>query len=159
MSKRRCASVVALLAAAGVAVPGASAAPPTFERIVVDETIQDEFLSEECGVDVETRIAGRITVRTFERGGKGLVELGTINVTLTATTEDGRTFRFRDVGADLTRVRPDGTMVLQIVGQIPFQFAGALKINLDTDEVILEPRSPRGEKQLARACAVLTGES
>ena len=43
-----------------------------------------------------------------------------------------------------------------ISGQVPFAFAGAVKIDPETEEVILEPQD-RSEKQLARACAVLTG--
>jgi hypothetical protein len=34
-----------------------------------------------------------------------------------------------------------GTLILMIVGQVPFDFTGALMINLETDEVILEPTS------------------
>jgi hypothetical protein len=148
--------VASVLVLVGVLIPGvASGAPPTIERIPVDDEFFDEFLSEACGVDVTTRARGHIIIRTFGEGGTGPVELRTINVGLTATA-DGRVFRFRDVGADLTRIEPDGTLVLSITGQVPFDFAGVLKINLDTGEVILEPRD-RSEEQLARACAVLTG--
>jgi hypothetical protein len=147
------ASVLVLVAAL---IPGvASGAPPTFERIVVDETFADEFLTEECGVPVTTRAQGHVIIRTFTRAGTGVVELHTINVGLTATA-DGRVFRFRDVGADVTRIESDGTAVLLITGQVPFDFAGALKIDLETDEAILEPHD-RSEEQLARACEVLTG--
>jgi hypothetical protein len=104
---------------------------------------------------VTTRAQGHITVRTFEEDGTGVVEVRTINVVLTATA-DGRVFRFRDVGADVTRIEPDGTVVLLISGQVPFEFTGVLKIDLETGEAILEPRD-RSEEQLARACAVLTG--
>lgn len=131
-------------------------AAPTIERIPVDDTFVDEFLSEECGVEVTTRALGHITVRTFDGEGTGVAEVRTINVGLTATTEDGRVFRFRDVGADVTRVEPDGTAVLLISGQVPFAFAGVLKIDLETGEAILEPRDGSAE-QLAKACAVLTG--
>ena len=34
---------------------------------------------------------------------------------------------------------PDGTAILTTTGQLPFEFTGVLKINLDTGEVILEP--------------------
>jgi hypothetical protein len=104
---------------------------------------------------VTTRAKGHIIVRTFSRGATGVVEVRTINVGLTATA-DGRVFRFRDGGADVTRIEPDGTAVLLISGQVPFDFAGVLKIDLETGEPILEPRD-RSEEQLARACAVLTG--
>jgi hypothetical protein len=46
--------------------------------------------------------------------------------------------------------------MLLISGQVPFAFAGVLKIDLETGEAILEPRD-RSEEQLAKACAVLTG--
>jgi hypothetical protein len=74
-----------------------------------------------------------------------------INPGVTSTAGD-RTFRFRDVGADVLQIKPDGTLVLLISGQVPFAFAGALKI----EEVILEPRD-RSEEQLAKACRALTG--
>jgi hypothetical protein len=156
---RRCITgwVASVLVLAGVLSPGvASAARPTFERIAVDETFADEFLTEECGVAVTSRVRGHIIVRTFSGGGTGVAELTTINVGVTATAGD-RIFRFRDVGADLVRIEPDGTAVLMITGQIPFDFAGVLKIDLETGEAILEPRD-RSEKQLARACAALTAE-
>jgi hypothetical protein len=137
----------------GAGVP-AVAAPPTIERIQVDDTFVDRFLSAECGVRVTTTARGRVTIRSFDRG-RGPVELVTINIALTATA-DGRTFRFRDVGSDLTRITPDGTAVLKISGQVPFQFAGVLKINLTTGEAILEPKDRSG-RQLARACAALGG--
>ena len=45
--------------------------------------------------------------------------------------------------------------MLSIIGQVPFDFAGVLKIDPETEEVILEPRD-RSEEQIARACAALT---
>jgi hypothetical protein len=155
---RRCIAgcAASVLVLVGALIPGvASGAPPTFERIAVDETFPDEFLTEECGVPVSTRAQGHIIIRSFSGGGTGVVEVRTINVGLTATAA-GRVFRFRDVGADVTRIEPDGTAVLLISGQVPFDFAGVLKIDLETGEAILEPRN-RSEEQLARACAVLTG--
>ncbi len=152
-SIRVAATTLMFMAAFGVGAP-AMAAPPTVERIMVNDTFEDEFLSEECGVEVTTTARGKVTIRTFDRK-KGTVELATINIALTATA-DGRTFRFRDVGSDQTRIRPDGTVVLRVSGQVPFQFTGVLKINLTTGEVIMAPKD-RSEKQLARACAALAG--
>jgi hypothetical protein len=54
------------------------------------------------------------------------------------------------------RIEPDGTVVLSITGQVPFAFAGVLKIDLETGDVILESRD-RSEEQLAKACAMRTG--
>ena len=133
--------------------PPAMAAPPQIDREVVDDTFDDDFLSEACGVDVVTRAQGRVTERSFERDGTGLRNLRTLNITLTATAGDN-SIRFRDVGADVIRVTADGTMVLSIIGQVPFDFTGILKINLDTGDVIQEPQHFTGDT--TRACAKLT---
>jgi hypothetical protein len=155
---RRCITgwVASIIVLAGVLSPGVGVgARPTIERIEVDETFTDEFLSEACGVEVTSHIEGIVIERTFSGDGTGVTQVNTLNIGITATAGD-RTFRFRDVGADLTRIEPDGTAVLYITGQVPFFFAGVLKIDLETGEAILEPRD-RSEQQLARACAVLTG--
>jgi hypothetical protein len=65
------------------------------------------------------------------------------------------TYRFRDVGADLVRVEPDGTVILSIIGQVPFGFTGVLKIDLETGEAILEPHHSL-EGDLEKACDALT---
>jgi hypothetical protein len=156
MTRRCLTGWVVSLALVGVLSPGvASGVPPTIERIPVDDTFVDADLSEACGVEVTVRAQGHIIVRTFVEDGTGVVEVRTINVGVTATA-DGRVFRFRDVGADVVRIEPDGTAVLSITGQVPFAFAGVLKIDLETGEAIFEPRD-RSEEQLARACAALTG--
>lgn len=157
MTRRRAAGWMAgVLVVAGLAGAGAATgAAPTFERIDVDDTFHDEFLSEECGVDVTTNVSGQVTLRTFSGDKSGPAQLNTLNLAIRATAEGG-TFRLRDVGGDLTRIEPDGTVILSIIGQVPFEFAGVLKIDPDTGEVILEPHD-RGAEQLARACAALTG--
>jgi hypothetical protein len=52
------------------------------------------------------------------------------------------------------RVTPDGAMVLSIIGQVPFDFTGILKFNLNTGEVIQEPQHFTGDT--TKACAKLT---
>ena len=157
MTKRRLIGLfVGALLLTGIVAPGVGlAGPPVFERIDVDDEFADEFLSAECGVEVTTSVQGHIIVRTFSGEGTGVAELRTLSLGFAATAE-GRTFRFRDVGADQIRIEPDGTAVLSIVGQVPFAFAGVLKIDLETGDAILEPRD-RSEEQIAKACAVLTG--
>ena len=139
---------------AAVLATGAAAAPPTIERFEVDESFADDFLTEACGVPVTTSARGHVIVRTFSGEGTGPVELRTLNIALTATSGDNA-YRFRDVGADLVRVEPDGTMILTIVGQVPFEFTGALKIDLATGETILEPQHSL-EGRVEEACAKLT---
>lgn len=146
---------VATAAIAAVVAPWAIAAKPTIERIEVNEVgVVDEFLSEACGVTVTIDAVGHIIVRTFDDRGKGLVELRTLNIKLTARVGDN-TYQLHDVGADLVRVTPDGTTILMIIGQVPGGFTGVLKINLDTGEVILEPQHSL-EGDIEEACEVLT---
>src|SRR5687768_12709047 len=144
---------VLLLAALAGPAAGVGAAP-VFERITVDESFDDQELSEACGVPVTGTARGHVTLRTFPGDGPGLATVNTINVGITLTS-GGRTFRLRDVGADVARVGSDGSVVLLISGQVPFFFAGALKIDPETEEVLLEPKD-RSEQQIAKACAALT---
>jgi len=147
--------VTGVLLLAGLIAPSVGAgAKPVFERITIDESFVDEELSEACGVAVTGTARGHVTLRTFAGGGP-VATVNTINVAITLTA-DGRTFRLRDVGADVARVQSDGSVVLLISGQVPFAFAGALKIDPETEEVILEPKD-RSEAQIAKACAALTG--
>ena len=143
-----------ILVAAAALAPGASAGKPTFEHITIDETFDDESLTEACGVPVVTHAEGSVTLRAFSNGGKGLVQLNTLNIALTATAGDN-TYRFRDVGADQLRISPDGTEILIIIGQVPFGFTGVLKINVTTGETILEPHHSL-EGRVDDACAALT---
>ena len=156
MSTRRVTlCMTGLLVLAGLAGPAAGlGAAPQFERITVDDTFVDEELSEACGVTVTGTASGHVILRTFPGDGPGLATVNTINVGITLTA-DGRTFRLRDVGADVARVQSDGSVVLLISGQVPFFFAGALKIDPETEEVLLEPKD-RSEAQAAKACAALT---
>ena len=147
---------VTVIALVGLVWAGVAAgAAPTIERINIDETFADDFLTDACGIDVTTTVHGFVIERIFSGEGAGVPQVNTISIGLTATAGD-RTFRFRDVGADVVQIQADGTLVLLITGQVPFEFAGVLKINPETEEVILEPRD-RSEEQLAKACRALTG--
>jgi hypothetical protein len=154
--KRKASAVIAALAlgiaAVAATAPGALAGKPEMQRFDIDVVFADTFLSGECGVAVTTRQRGHIILRSFDRE-KGLVEVNTLNFALTATAGDN-TYRFRDVGADRVEVTADGP-ILSIVGQIPFDFNGVLKINLDTNEVVHEPRASKAGR-VDKACAALT---
>jgi hypothetical protein len=67
--------------------------------------------------------------------------LTSVHVDVLATAGDN-SVRFKEVGIDLIRVTPDGTVILMVVGQVPFEFTGVMKINLTTGEVILSPSTP-----------------
>ena len=157
MTKRcRIGWLASMVVLAGLLSPGVGlGAAPTFERIVVDDTFVDEELSAACGVEVTVHLEGEIITRTFSGEETGVTSVRTLNLAATATA-DGNVFRLRDVGADVVRIEPDGTAVLLITGQVPFFFAGALIVDLETGDVILEPQD-RSEEQIARACEFLTG--
>jgi hypothetical protein len=144
-------SLVALLV---VALAGTAAAvgPPEMETITISDTFEDEFLTDECGVDVTTSVDGFITFLTFPDQPVGPQDLTSFHVNLVATAGDN-SVQFRDVGIDLVLVEPDGTAILRIIGQVPFEFTGVLTIDLATGEVILEPPHVL---DTTRVCRLLT---
>ena len=146
--------LVGVLVVAALIAPTAFAGEPTIERFDIDETFPDEGLTEACGVPVTTRAHGHVIVRSFSGNGAGPAEIRTLNIALTATAGDN-TYRFRDVGADHVQIKKDGTATLMIIGQVPFDFIGVLKINLTTGEVIQEPQHSIGDR-VEEACAALT---
>ena len=148
------ASLVIGLALLSVALGTAAAwaVPPERETITFSDTFDDEFLTDACGVDVTTTLNGRITFLVFPDRPVGVQDITSVHVDALAIAGDNRV-RFKDVGVDLVRVTPDGTVILMIVGQLPFDFTGVLKVNLTTGEVILEPRHT---VDTTRACRLLT---
>ena len=155
MRRQRTSGVLAVLGALLVVVLGATAAaaqPPVKEVIQLNDTFVDPFLSEACGVEVTLTVTGRVTHFTFPDRPVGLQELFTVNADVVATAGDNQ-IRARNVGADVVRVAPDGTVILTTTGQVPFMFTGVLKINLETDEVILEPHHV---VDIEEVCAQLT---
>ena len=144
-----------LVAVVGALIgPSALAAKPTLERVAVNDIgVADPFLTDACGVPVTIDIVGHVIIRTFDGSG-GPEQVLTLNLTLTAHAGDN-VYRFRDVGADVVRVAADGTVILMIVGQVPFEFTGALKLNAETGEAILEPQHSL-EERVDDACAALT---
>ena len=155
MAKGAVAWLVGLAAVTALLAPGAMAGKPVLERIDIEETAPDAFLSAECGVAVTTLAEGHVIRRLFDETGTGPASVTTINIGITATAGDN-VVRFRDVGADVVRIEPDGTAILMIIGQVPFDFTGVLKLDLETGEAILEPQHSTAEN-LEKACATLTG--
>lgn len=132
----------------------ALAAKPTIEHIDIDDTFADESLTEACGVPVTSTVSGHVTIRTFGEGSPN-AEVSTINVGITSTGPGG-TITFRDVGADLTRIAPNGDLIVLITGQVPFEFTGSLVIDDTTGEVIREPQHSTMDR-IDEACATLAG--
>jgi hypothetical protein len=145
-------TVAALITLAFGATGATAASPPEMETITFSDTFEDEFLTESCGVDVTTSVNGRITFMSFPDRPVGPQDLTSVHVDVVSSAGDNHV-RIKDVGVDLVRVGPDGTVTLMVVGQVPFEFTGVLKINLTTGEVILEPRHT---VDTTRACRLLT---
>ena len=155
MRRYRTRGLLAILGALLTVTLGATAAAaqaPDKEVFPISDSFEDEFLTDACGVPVTTTATGQITVFTFPDRPVGPQELTTVNVAFVARAGDNQA-RFRDVGIDLLRVQPDGTLILSTVGQVPFDFTGVTKINPETGEVILEPHHV---VDTTRVCQLLT---
>jgi hypothetical protein len=155
MRRYRTRGSLAVLGALLVVALGATAAAaeaPVKETITFSDTFPDEFPTQACGVVVTATVNGRITFFTFPDRPVGPQDLTSVHVDIVAIAGDNQA-RFKDVGIDLLRVEPDGTVILSIVGQVPFEFTGVLKINPDTGEVILEPQHI---VDTTRVCRLLT---
>jgi len=149
---RRALPLGAIMLSLGLAAPAAEGAKPVFERVAVEDHFVDDELSAVCGFEVTGDAVGRVTLRTFE-GSDRIQSINSINVAVTLSA-NGNTFRVRDVGADVVTIAPDGTATITITGQVPFAFSGALKIDLATEEAILEPQHSL-EGDVEAACAAL----
>lgn len=145
---------LATVALCGAVVAPALAGKPTITRMTIDETFDDEFLTAECGVPVETRVSGHQITRSFTDSSGRLIEVFTLNLTITPSSTSG-TFRLKDVGADVTRISKDG-VVHQVIGQVPFFFNGTTWEDPTTGEVLKSPTGPDVFlRQLEKACAAL----
>jgi hypothetical protein len=151
VKRSRCVVTTVLFAAVVGGAPPALAAPPTTVPEPIDFAFVDEDLSGQCGFEVAGRIVGTRTTRTFDHPGTGVQEVSNVNATVTLSA-NGNTVRTKDVGADVTRRRPDGTLVLSVIGQVPLNFKGVAKIDLATGEVIFVPQN---QTDIDAICAAL----
>ena len=142
------------LTVVGLSTASAHAAAPTIDREEDSFTFDDEFLTDQCDVAISTTVSGFRITREFTGDGAGPRFLATVNFTVTATAGEN-TYSLKDVGADLLRVQPNGDEILAIIGQVPFEFNGVLKLDPVTETPLQEPRSSF-EREIARACAALT---
>jgi len=141
----------------GGAAP-AAAAPPEIQRLAFEANgiPEDSFT---CDFPVFVSFSGVLTIRTFSDRSTGVVEVDTANFAVLFTGEAGTSLRVRNVGADVTRVTPDGNVLLTTSGQVPFPglvpyaYRGVLRIDLGTGDVILEPRRTTTVPEL---CAALS---
>lgn len=156
MRQQRTSGVLAVLGAllAVMLGPAAAAAQaPEREVIPVNGFYVDVLLSRACGVQVTHTITGTVTILTYPDRPVGPQELQRFDLEHVIAAGDNQVWA-REVGIRLIRVEPDGTVVLSIVGQVPYQFTGVLKVNYYTGQAILEPHHV---VDIAEVCAQLTG--
>jgi hypothetical protein len=122
------------------------------EKFTISDTFPSSILSPACGVEVTITITGSVMVLTFPHRPVGPTDLQIANIDWVATADNNQV-RFRNVGIELVRVEPDGTVSVTIAGHHPVEFTGVMKINLDTGEVIQEPEHSADIKRL---CELLT---
>ena len=145
-----------VVASAAVLAGGATAtaAKPTIERVPIDGSFLDNFLTTACGVNITTTERGHLIVRTFEDEDSPHVEVFTVNISLTAVGPGG-SIRFRDVGADRTVIDENGDVIISLHGRLPFDFTGTLVLNDTTGEVLHEPQHTTVD-DVEAACERLT---
>ena len=147
--------IVSAVATCSLGSP-ASAGAPVIERVTVDEQFFDEFLSQQCGVEVITHIAGTIIFRDDPDDRAGVLRHITFNTLVTASA-DGNTVQWREVALYTLRRTPDGTLVFSRSGQVLLDFSGNVKLDAVTREVIHESQQSRVADRTEEVCARLTG--
>jgi hypothetical protein len=147
-------SVLASLLVAGVTTP-AAAAPPTIDRWTIDEHFYDDWVSEQCGFDVWAHVTGHAAFRMFDGEGTGPLSVFTINATLVLSSGD-RSYKLKDVGADVVQQRPDGSVDVSIIGQVPFGHKGLYRFDPNTGDVLHEPTRQTFD-EIWTVCEALAG--
>lgn len=116
---RRIARVLGLglLGVVLAAAPANAAGKPVMERIVVDETFVDAFLSTECGTPVTVVVSGHFMTRSwFGADGNPVRELNNYALTVTWSSANG-SITAKDVGADRATFL-NGNIVVIIIGNV-----------------------------------------
>ena len=170
---RRLARILALgvVSAMLIGAPVNAAGKPVMERIAVDDTFVDEFLSEACGVEVTTHVGGHVILRQFlDADGNAVREVNNYALSETFESANGR-IRVVDVGVDRVTYLADGSIIQVVIGnvqsiQIPgqgrvYSDVGQITLHITFDEngdPIFELTSQHGQHdddQLEAICSIL----
>lgn len=107
------ASIVSL-----VVVGPAAAAKPMMDRLDLDESFLDEFLTDVCGFDVFLDVGGHIIFRVWtDADGNPTHEVNNFAVMLTWSSASGSVSTV-DVGADRVIFNPDGSITISVIGNV-----------------------------------------
>jgi hypothetical protein len=113
------ASAIAVLAVLLLGASASPAAKPTFTRIDRRRIGPRRVPHGGMWVPVTFSAQGHVTIRDLELADEGLASVLSVNVA-TIVSANGNEVTFLDVGADVVRVAPDGTVIVSIIGQLPF---------------------------------------
>ena len=95
-----------------------NAGAPTTERIPIDETFVDDFLTEACGAEVTAHVTGHVTFRVFTNAaGDPVRELNNYAVHNAWSSANG-SLRANDVGVDRITYLPDGSLLQVVIGNV-----------------------------------------
>jgi hypothetical protein len=111
-------SVLAVVVLGLVTAAPVLAAKPEIEVEEVSFSFLDEFLTEECGFPVTFSGEGQVIHRTWtDENGDVTREVHTVNHTRSLTA-NGQTLTFKDSGVDKVTINPDGTVQVEIIGNL-----------------------------------------
>lgn len=157
--------LVLLTIAVGVlATAPAGAAPKSTDKKIV-QSFEDpeywaevsEFVSDECGFEVEVEIHGWVQIIPFNEQQRGRVQHVELNVyhSEIVASANGKTVEILDVGPDHFFVR-DGDAYLALTGRsiTGSGVIGHVVVNLETGEVVLEAGNVQGD-WVSNLCAEL----
>lgn len=164
------AAIVVTLAVTGPALAG----KPQMEKIPVDETFVDDFLSEACGAEVSVHFYGHFIIRVFtDADGNPVREVNNYAFSNRFSSAHGSVFA-KDVGADRITYLDDGSLIQVIIGSVQslsvpglgrvYADVGQKRVHITFDEngnpsfeLLDDSKGQHDEDQLGPLCSVLGG--
>lgn len=112
------AAIGAALLLGGMVAGPVAAAQPHIEVEEISFSILDEFLTAQCGFTVTLSGEGQVIHRTWvDENGDVTREVHTVNHSRSLSA-NGQTLSFKDSGVDKVTINADGTVLIEIVGNL-----------------------------------------
>jgi len=116
--RRRIALILAsALLAVGVFASPAAAGKPLMDRVDIEDSFRDDFLSEVCGTDIWLDVSGHAIFRIFGDPNDPTRELNSFAIMRTFTSANG-SISTVDVGPDRVWYNDDGSIDIFVTGNI-----------------------------------------
>ena len=124
------------------------------EPIPIDDTFRSGILSDHCGFEVMLHVTGTRTSHGSPNSTVDPPHVETHIIRYFATAEaTGGTCEFRQAGATVQKVEPDGTAVEQISGHAPVHFNGVMRTTLDGEIILFQSsKESNDSKNLDKIC-------